>query len=59
MNFEMAADMADMEDIKVEKVVVNDDIAMEDSTYTIGRRGVAGTVLVHKISGGAAEDGQK
>ena len=57
MNFEMAADMAEMEDIKVEKVVVNDDIAMEDSTYTIGRRGVAGTVLVHKISGAAAEDG--
>ena len=57
MNFEMAADMAEMEDIKVEKAVVNDDIAMEDSTYTIGRRGVAGTVLVHKISGAAAEDG--
>ena len=57
MNFEMAADMAEMEDIKVEKVVVDDDIAMEDSTYTIGRRGVAGTVLVHKISGAAAEDG--
>ena len=57
MNFEMAAEMAEMEDIKVEKVVVNDDIAMEDSTYTIGRRGVAGTVLVHKISGAAAEDG--
>ena len=57
MNFEMAADMAEMENINVEKVVVNDDIAMEDSTYTIGRRGVAGTVLVHKISGAAAEDG--
>ena len=57
MNFEMAADLAEMEDIKVEKAVVNDDIAMEDSTYTIGRRGVAGTVLVHKISGAAAEDG--
>ena len=57
MNFEMAADMAEMEDIKVEKVVVNDDIAMEDSTYTTGRRGVAGTVLVHKISGAAAENG--
>jgi dihydroxyacetone kinase-like protein len=57
MNFEMAAEMAEMEDIRVEKVIVNDDIAMEDSTYTTGRRGVAGTVFVHKISGAAAEDG--
>lgn len=57
MNFEMAAEMAEMEDIHVEKVVVNDDIALENSTYTTGRRGVAGTVLVHKITGAAAEDG--
>lgn len=57
MNFEMAMEMAEMEDIKVEKVVVNDDIAVEDSTYTAGRRGVAGTVLVHKILGAAAEAG--
>ena len=57
MNFEMAAEMAEMEGIKVEKVVVNDDIAMENSTYTIGRRGVAGTILVHKIAGGSAQAG--
>lgn len=57
MNFEMAQDMADLEDIKVETVVVDDDIAVEDSTYTAGKRGVAGTVLVHKILGAAAEEG--
>ncbi|GMG96953.1 dihydroxyacetone kinase subunit DhaK [Tepidimicrobium xylanilyticum] len=57
MNFEMAAEMAEMEGIKVEKVVVNDDVAVEDSTYTVGRRGIAGTVLVHKITGAAAERG--
>ncbi|MEE3928137.1 dihydroxyacetone kinase subunit DhaK [Mycoplasmopsis ciconiae] len=56
MNFEMAADMAKMEGIDVESVVVDDDIAVKDSLYTIGRRGVAGTVLVHKIAGSAAED---
>src|SRR5699024_4607082 len=55
--FEMAKDLADMEDIKVEYVVVDDDIAVEDSTYTAGRRGIAGTVLVHKILGAAAEEG--
>ena len=57
MNFEMAEELADMEGIRIDKVIVNDDIAMEDSTYTIGRRGVAGTVFIHKITGGAAEDG--
>ena len=57
MNFEMAEELADMEGIRIEKVIVNDDIAIEDSTYTIGRRGVAGTVFIHKITGGAAEDG--
>lgn len=57
MNFEMAAEMAAMEDIEVEKVIVNDDIAVEDSLYTTGRRGVAGTVFVHKIAGAEAEKG--
>ena len=57
MNFEMAAEMAEMEDIEVEQVVVNDDIAVEDSLYTTGRRGVAGTVFVHKIAGAEAEKG--
>ena len=57
LNFEMAAEMAEMEGIKIEKVIVNDDIAMEDSTYTIGRRGVAGTIFIHKITGAVAEEG--
>ncbi len=57
MNFEMAKEMADMEGIKVESVVVNDDVAVEDSTFTAGRRGIAGTVFVHKIAGAKAETG--
>ncbi|MBP3039291.1 dihydroxyacetone kinase subunit DhaK [Bacillaceae bacterium Marseille-Q3522] len=57
MNFEMAQEIAEMEDIKVEKVIVDDDIAVENSTYTAGKRGVAGTVLVHKILGAAAASG--
>lgn len=57
MNFEMAAEMAEIEGIKVAKVIVDDDIAMENSTYTLGKRGVAGTVFVHKITGAAAEKG--
>ncbi|WP_298130978.1 dihydroxyacetone kinase subunit DhaK [Micropruina sp.] len=57
LNFETAAEMAEMEDIKVKAVVVNDDVAVEDSTWTAGRRGVAGTVLVEKIAGAAAERG--
>lgn len=57
MNFEMAKDLADMEGIKVECVVVNDDVAVENSTYTAGRRGIAGTVFVHKIAGAKAEKG--
>lgn len=57
MNFEMAGEMAAMEGIEVKQVIVNDDIAVENSTYTVGRRGIAGTVLVHKILGAAAEKG--
>lgn len=57
LNFEMAKDLAEMNDIPVEMVVVDDDIAVEDSTYTAGKRGVAGTVLVHKILGDAAKNG--
>jgi dihydroxyacetone kinase-like protein len=57
MNFEMAAEMAEAEGIKVDKVVVNDDVAVKDSLWTVGRRGVAGTVLVHKIAGAYAEEG--
>ncbi|WP_315079147.1 dihydroxyacetone kinase subunit DhaK [uncultured Clostridium sp.] len=57
MNFEMAKEMAEMEGIKVEQVVVNDDVAVENSLYTAGRRGIAGTVFVHKIAGARAENG--
>lgn len=57
MNFDMAKEMAEMENIKVESVVVNDDVAVENSTYTAGRRGIAGTVFVHKIAGAKAETG--
>lgn len=58
MNFDAAAEMAQDDDITVEKVYVNDDVAVKDSLYTVGRRGVAGTVLVHKIAGAAAEMGK-
>lgn len=54
MNFDMAKEMAEVEGIKVESVVVNDDVAIEDKS---SRRGVAGTVLVHKIAGALAESG--
>ena len=56
MNFEMAADMAS-EDIEVDKVIVADDVAVENSTWTTGRRGIAGTIFVHKIAGAKAEEG--
>lgn len=58
MNFEMAQEMAEMEGIQVASVVVDDDIAVEDSLYTQGKRGVAGTILVHKILGHAAREGK-
>jgi dihydroxyacetone kinase-like protein len=54
MNFEMAADMAET---PVKTVVVDDDVAVEKSTYSIGRRGVAGTLIVERIVGAAAEQG--
>lgn len=57
LNFETAAEMAEMDDIEVRTVVVNDDVAVEDSLYTAGRRGVAGTVFVEKLAGAAAERG--
>jgi len=55
MNFEMAADLARAEGIEVEAVVTNDDVAVKDSLYTAGRRGVGVTVLAEKISGAAAD----
>lgn len=57
LNFEMAAELAEADGIDVRTVLVNDDVAVEDSLYTAGRRGVAGTVLVEKIAGAAAERG--
>ncbi|GHN50000.1 hypothetical protein ME800_16090 [Lactobacillus delbrueckii] len=57
MNFDMAKDLAAMDDIEVRSIVVDDDIAVENSLYTQGRRGVAGTVFMHKILGAAADQG--
>jgi dihydroxyacetone kinase-like protein len=58
MNFEMAAEIAGGEDIEVAAVVTNDDVAVKDSLYTAGRRGVGVTVLAEKICGAAAEEGK-
>ncbi len=59
MNFEMAAEMAEAETgVKVASIVTNDDVAVEDSTWTAGRRGVGVTVLLEKIVGAAAEEGR-
>lgn len=58
MNFEIAAEMASASGLEVEYVVVNDDVAVEDSTWTTGRRGIAGTIFVHKIAGAAAYEGK-
>lgn len=59
MNFKNAAYLAEEDGIKVDYVKVDDDIAVNDSLYTVGRRGVAGTVLVHKVAGAAAEKGME
>ncbi len=58
MNFELAAELAQAEGIEVTSVVIADDVAVKDSLYTAGRRGVGGTVLAEKIVGAAAEAGQ-
>lgn len=58
LNFEMAGELAEAEGIETDYVVTNDDVAVEDSTYTSGRRGIAGTIFVHKICGAAADDGK-
>jgi len=58
MNFDMAAELGKSDEIEVETVLANDDVAVEDSLYTAGRRGVGVTVLVEKICGGAADDGR-
>ena len=56
-NFSMAAEMAQMDGIRVETVIANDDVAVKDSTWTAGRRGVAGAILNYKITGAKAEQG--
>jgi phosphoenolpyruvate---glycerone phosphotransferase subunit DhaK len=58
LNFEMAADLGKSEGIDVEAVVTNDDVAVQDSLYTAGRRGVGITVVAEKICGAAAEEGK-
>ena len=58
MNFEMAAELAGGENIEVQAVVIDDDVAVQDSLYTAGRRGVGTTVLAEKICGAAAEEGR-
>lgn len=57
LNFETAAELAEADGVRVRTVIVDDDVAVKDSLYTAGRRGVAGTVLVEKIAGAAAERG--
>ena len=58
MNFSLSGEMAALDGIQTDYVVVRDDVAVEDSTYSTGRRGIAGTVFVHKIAGAAAEQGR-
>lgn len=57
MNFKNAMQMATEDGLDVDYIITNDDIAVEDSLYTVGKRGVAGTIFVHKIAGAAAEAG--
>ncbi len=58
LNFDMAKELAELEDIDVDYIIVNDDVAVEDSEFTTGRRGIAGTVFVHKVLGAMAEQGK-
>ncbi|MFD9257071.1 dihydroxyacetone kinase subunit DhaK [Streptomyces sp. NPDC059538] len=57
LNFDMAAELAEEDGIRVERVLVNDDVAVTDSLYTAGRRGTGATLFVEKIAGAAAEEG--
>ena len=57
MNFEMAKELAEMEGFNIKSIIVKDDVAVPDSTYSTGRRGIAGTIFVHKIAGAKAEEG--
>ena len=55
MAFDMGRELAEAEDIKIETIIVDDDVAVKDSTYTVGRRGVAGNFFVIKAVGAASE----
>lgn len=58
LNFKIAKQQAEKKfNLKIEMIIVNDDVAVKNSTYTIGRRGIAGTILIHKIAGSAARKG--
>ncbi|SPF00463.1 dihydroxyacetone kinase subunit DhaK [Streptomyces sp. MA5143a] len=57
LNFQMAAELAEEDGVRVERVLVDDDVAVTDSTYTAGRRGTGATLFVEKIAGAAAEEG--
>ncbi|MFE0690271.1 dihydroxyacetone kinase subunit DhaK [Streptomyces xiamenensis] len=57
LNFDMAAELAEDEGVRIAKVLVQDDVAVTDSTYTAGRRGTGGTLFVEKLAGAAAEEG--
>ncbi len=59
MNFEMAMDLCELDDDMIDMVIVRDDVAMEDSDFSTGRRGIAGTVLVHKIAGAMSQRGEE
>ena len=59
LNFQLAAELADDDGIKVESVLVDDDVAVQDSTWTAGRRGTGGTVVVEKVSGALAATGRR
>ena len=58
MSFDMGRELAEAEDIKIATIVVDDDVAVKDSTYTVGRRGVAGNFFVIKAVGAASEEGR-
>lgn len=57
LNFDMAAELAEDEGVRIAKVLVNDDVAVSDSTFTAGRRGTGATLFVEKLAGAAAEEG--
>ncbi|MET9881818.1 dihydroxyacetone kinase subunit DhaK [Streptomyces sp. NPDC006430] len=57
LNFEMAAELAEEDGLRIERVLVNDDVAVTDSLYTAGRRGTGATLFVEKVAGAAAEEG--